>query len=415
MQGPVWKPRLVGCYLTAGLLLAACSAGPDNRPNVPFAPEPPAPVQPSPQAVAPPPAAEDEPPASAAREADIPAVEVYQRNGPSVVNITSVAVVRTRLGLAELPRGVGSGFIWDDAGHIVTNNHVIANADELTVTFKEGAASPATLVGRDPDNDLAVIRVDPNNRDEAGNAIRDRLRPVALGDSDRITIGEAAIAIGSPLGLQQTVTAGIVSALRPPGEGGTHGPVDLLGGAVQTDAAINPGNSGGPLFNAAGEVIGVNTAILSRLGGNIGLGFAIPVNVVKRVVPELIQHGCYRHPLVGVQVLSLTQLGQAAQRQLGLEPNQRGLLVQESSAGAAEAGIRGGERVVLLGGEPIRVGGDILLAVDGRPLETGGELRGYIENTKRPGDTVTFEISRDGHRQEVTVRLSERPDQQGCR
>jgi S1-C subfamily serine protease len=233
MHSPVRRSGLFGIYLAAGLLLVACSAGPGNRPTTPLAPEPPASEQPTPQAAIPsptvPPVAEDGAPASAAREMGSPAVEVYRRNSPSVVNITSLAVVRTRLGPAELPRGVGSGFIWDDAGHIVTNNHAIENADELTVTFRDGAASPATLVGRDPDNDLAVIRVDPNNTDEAGNPIRDRLNPVALGDSERTTIGETAIAIGSPLGLQQTVTAGIVSALRPPGEGGTHSPLDLLG------------------------------------------------------------------------------------------------------------------------------------------------------------------------------------------
>ncbi|HEX2172031.1 MAG TPA: trypsin-like peptidase domain-containing protein [Dehalococcoidia bacterium] len=342
------------------------------------------------------------------------AVDVYRSNGASVVNITSVAVVSTIFGQSQAEEGVGSGFILDDQGHIVTNNHVVQNADQLNVTFQNNTTVPAELVGRDPDNDLAVIRVDPGGTDEAGRPIRELIKPVPLGDSDHITIGEDVVAIGSPLGLRQTVTAGIVSARRDPGEGTVSGQVELLGGAIQTDASINPGNSGGPLFNAAGQVMGVNSAILSRSGGNIGIGFAIPINVVKRVVPELIQTGCYRHPLVGISSIPLAQLGQAVKRQLGIPPNLKGLLVQEASAGAARAGIRAGSQVANLGGQQIRVGGDIIVAIDDKEVTTGGDLRGYIENQKRPGDTVTLTILRDGQRQQVPVTLTERP-QQNCR
>jgi 2-alkenal reductase len=346
-----------------------------------------------------------------------PAVYVYQRNAASVVNITSLALVPTLRGFAQQPQGVGSGFMYDDQGRIVTNNHVVQDAAQLQVTFADGTTVPARLLGRDPDNDLAVIEVDPNATDDNGRPIRDRLKPVELGDSDRVTIGEYAIAIGSPLGLRQTVTAGIVSALRQPGEEGAagQGELDLLGGAIQTDAPINPGNSGGPLFNAGGQVIGVNTAIVSQSGGNIGIGFAIPVNVVKRVVPELIDRGCYRHPLIGVTTVPLSQIGQAARQQLGIPPNLKGLLVQDVSAGAQRAGIRPGNRMVILAGVPLRVGGDIIVAIDGRPVSTGGELRGYIENTKRPGDTVTLTILRDGQRMDVPVTLTERPSDQPCR
>jgi 2-alkenal reductase len=346
-----------------------------------------------------------------------PAVYVYQRNAASVVNITSLALIPTLRGFAQQPQGVGSGFIYDDQGRIVTNNHVVQEADQLQVTFQDGTTVPARLLGRDPDNDLAVIEVDPNATDENGRPIRERLKPVELGDSDRVTIGEYAIAIGSPLGLRQTVTAGIVSALRQPGEEGAagQGEIDLLGGAIQTDAPINPGNSGGPLFNADGQVIGVNTAILSQSGGNIGIGFAIPVNVVKRVVPELIARGCYRHPLIGVTTVPLSQISPAAKQQLGIPPNLKGLLVQEVSAGAQRAGIRPGNRLVIIGGLPLRVGGDIIVAIDGRPVSTGGELRGYIENTKRPGDTVTLTILRGGQRMDVQVTLAERPSDQPCR
>ncbi len=348
---------------------------------------------------------------------DNPAVTVYQNNGASVVNITSIAVVPTLQGaLAQQPQGIGSGFVIDTDGRIVTNNHVVQDADQLMVTFQDRSTVPAKLIGRDPDNDLAVIQVDPNATDDNGQPIRTRLKPVTLGDSDRITIGETAIAIGSPLGLQQTVTEGIVSALRNPEEQtGTGDSIGLLGGAVQTDAAINPGNSGGPLFNASGEVIGVNSAILSQSGGNIGIGFAIPVNVVKRVVPELIQSGCYKHPLIGVTAISLSLFGQSQRQALGIPTNLKGLLVQDASAGAAQAGIQAGSQVVVIGGMPIRVGGDIIVAIDGRPVATGGELRGYVENNKHPGDTVTLTVLRGGQRQDIPVRLSTRPSDQPCR
>ena len=351
------------------------------------------------------------------------ATAVYQQAGPSVVNITSLAVVRMQgIGAQQSqqqtqPRGTGSGFIIDTQGHIITNNHVVEDADQLSVTFQNNTTVPATLVGRDPDNDLAVIRVDPNATDQDGKPVRTLLRAVRLGDSDRVEIGEDAIAIGSPLGLQQTVTAGIVSAIRLPGEDTGQGQLDLLGGAVQTDAAINPGNSGGPLFNIAGDVIGVNTAILSQSGGNIGIGFAIPINVAKRVVPELISAGCYRHPLVGVSALSLSQMGPALKQQLGLATNLRGLLVQEANAGAAQAGLRAGQRVISVQGGQLRTGGDVITAIDGRPLASGGALRGYVENNKRPGEKVTLTILRDGQSQQLAVTLSPRQPAEGvtCR
>ena len=426
MPGLMTTPsRLLSGFLAASLLLAACTFDQNDRPGEGSAASPAPQVSPvavqsqsspgpaGPAVTTPVRGTPSAPGAPAAANGVNEAAVVYQRNGGSVVNITSVAVVPTAFGNTE-QQGVGSGFILDNQGHIVTNNNVVQNADQLNVTFPDPTTVPAELVGRDPDNDLAAIRVDPSATDEAGRPVRDLIKPVTLGDSNQITIGEDAIAIGSPLGLQQTVTAGIVSALREPGQDTGPNDFSLLGGAVQTDAAINSGNSGGPLFNATGEVIGVNTAILSRTGGNIGIGFAIPVNVVKRVVPELIQRGCYRHPLVGVSTLPLAQLGQAVKRQLGIPANQTGLLVQESSAGAAQAGIRAGDRVVNLADGAVRVGGDIIVAVDGREVSSGGDLRAYIENNKRPGDTVTLTMLRGGQRQDVTVTLSERPSQ-GCR
>jgi len=340
---------------------------------------------------------------------------VYREVGPSVVNITSLAIVRSPFGPAQQgqpqPRGTGSGFVIDGDGHIVTNNHVVEDSDQLSVTFPDKTTVPATLVGRDPANDLAVIRVDPNAKNQDGRSLKELLKPVTLGDSDQIVIGEDAIAIGSPLGLQHTVTAGIVSAIRLPSEEIVGGEPILLGGAVQTDAAINPGNSGGPLFNASGHVIGVNTAGLAPAGGSIGLNFAIPVNVVKRVAPELIKGGCYRHPLIGVSALPVSQIGQAARRELGVPTTQNGLLVQEVSGGAAAAGIRAGDRPVTLGNVQLRAGGDVIVAVDGRPTASPGELRAYVENNKRPGDAITLAVSRDGQRRDVRVVLSERPSE----
>jgi|GEM_PF-1075775 len=412
---PGRRPRAAALVLAAALLPACVGIGPGAGPGggagaTPRAAGQARPAGSSPVAIA------------GARAQDTsaannPAVLVYQNNGASVVNITSIALVPTFQGtLAQQPQGIGSGFIIDTDGRIVTNNHVVQDADQLMVTFQDRSTVPAKLVGRDPDNDLAVIQVDPNATDDNGQPIRSRLKPVTLGDSDRVIIGETAIAIGSPLGLQQTVTEGIVSALRNPEEQtGTGDSIGLLGGAVQTDAAINPGNSGGPLFNASGEVIGVNSAILSQSGGNIGIGFAIPVNVVKRVVPELIQSGCYKHPLIGVTAISLSLFGQAQRQALGIPTNLKGLLVQDVSAGAAQAGIQPGSQVVVIGGTQIRVGGDIIVAIDGRPVATGGELRGYVENNKHPGDTVTLTILRGGQRQDVSVRLSIRPSDQPCR
>jgi len=342
-----------------------------------------------------------------------PAISVYQQNGGSVVNITSLALISTRLGQQSQaqPQGIGSGFFVDADGRIVTNNHVVQEADQLSVTLQDKTTVRAELIGRDPDNDLAVIRVDPNATDADGRAIRDRIRPVTLADSDQVVIGETAVAIGSPLGLQQTVTEGIVSARRNPGEdtGASGQSLDLLGGAIQTDAAINPGNSGGPLFNAAGHVIGVNSAILSQSGGNEGVGFSIPINVVKRVAPELIQAGRYRHPQVGVSTISLTGMSAQLRQQLGVDANARGLLVQAVSAGAQQAGIQPGSRRVQIGQDTIMAGGDLIVAIDGQPIAGSGDLRGWIENNKHPGDQVTLTVVRNSQRLDVPVTLSERP------
>jgi 2-alkenal reductase len=328
-----------------------------------------------------------------------PAFTIYADNSGRVVNIASSAVLNTVLGPSSVPQGTGSGFVYDAQGHIVTNDHVIDDGLQLEVNFANRTSEPAQIVGRDPDTDLAVLQIAPPPG----------LEPVRLGDSDGLRIGQAAVAIGSPLGLRQTVTQGIVSALRAPGEETTNGPLGFLGGAVQTDAAINPGNSGGPLFDANGNVVGVNTAIVTSSGGSEGLGLAIPINVVKRIVPDLIQYGTYRHPDLGVTGIPVSALGQLARRQLGIPDTvEDGILVLRVSDTARQAGVQTGTTPVIVGSIQALAGADIVVAVDGQAVGTEGELRGFIDNTHRPGDTVTLTVARGGQRVDLPIQLAER-------
>jgi 2-alkenal reductase len=328
-----------------------------------------------------------------------PAFTIYDDNSARVVNIMSSAVLNTVIGPSSVPQGTGSGFVYDSLGHIVTNDHVIGDSLQLEVNFANRTSAPAQIVGRDPDTDLAVLQIQP----PAG------VEPVRLGDSDKLRIGQVAVAIGSPLGLRQTVTQGIVSALRAPGEETANGPIGLLGGAVQTDASINPGNSGGPLFDAAGDVVGVNTAIITSSGGSEGLGLAIPINVVKRVVPDLIQYGKYRHPDLGVSGIPVSALGQMARRQLGIPDTvEDGVLVLQASETAQQAGVLVGSTPVVVGALRALAGADIVVAVDGQPVGTPGELRGFVDNTRRPGDTVTLTVARGGQHVDLQVPLGER-------
>ena len=321
-----------------------------------------------------------------------PVVSVYRAVSPAVVNITSSIVGVDFFGQPfQQQAGTGSGFIIDAAGHIITNNHVVADADQLTVTLADGTKLPARLVGRDARNDLAVLDIDAPGP----------LTTAVLGDSSTLQVGELAIAIGNPFGFEGTVTSGVISAIRSTLDLGDE---QLLGGAIQTDAAINPGNSGGPLLNARGEVIGVNTAIFSRSGGFQGIGFAIPINVAKRVVPELIAHGRYDHPALGI--LTRVSINPRLAEALGLTV-QEGVLIEQvqPGSGAARAGLRGGNREVILGGQRVIVGGDIITAVDGQPVRSVIELVAYLENNKRPGDLVTVSYVRDGQHLQAQVTL----------
>jgi S1-C subfamily serine protease len=339
-------------------------------------------------------------PAEPANALEGQVVAVYDSAGPAVVNISTV-VIAYDFFMRPVPQegGTGSGFIYDNEGHIVTNYHVVENAEELSVALADGEVYPAEIVGVDPSNDLAVIRIDAELLPE----------PIGVGDSDDLRVGEFVVAIGNPFGLERTLTVGVISSLgrviqSPNGR--------FIGEAIQTDAAINPGNSGGPLLDLEGRVIGVNSQIISPSRASAGIGFAVPVNTVKRVVPELIAQGRYAHPWLGVQPLGLTPERAQAFREAGMDvPVDEGLLMIEVVPGgpADRAGIRGGDRLVQLGNVRLALGGDIITAINGEPVDDLQELTVYLETQTQVGDTVEVTIVRDGVEMDVQVTLAERP------
>lgn len=331
-------------------------------------------------------------------EAERVIIGIYREVSPAVVHITSTALVYDFFFNPVPQHGAGSGFIIDQQGHIVTNNHVVEDARSLEVTLVSGKKVPAKLIGRDPLNDLAVIKIDVPG---------EKLHVVRLGHSDQLEIGQMAIAIGNPFGLDRTVTTGVVSSLNRTLRASNG---RQIRGVIQTDAAINPGNSGGPLLNSRGEVIGINTAIFSPSGGSVGIGFAIPVNIAKRIVPELIAKGRASHPYLGISGLSVTSENS---RVLNL-PVEHGVLVVrvEARSPAAHAGIRGGQRRVQIGNTILRVGGDVIVAIDGQKVESLNGLIAYLEDNKRVGETIELGILRDGRQVKVRVELGELPQQQ---
>jgi S1-C subfamily serine protease len=326
---------------------------------------------------------------------------VYDQTSSAVVNITSVTYAFDFFFNPVPQEGTGSGFVYDEEGHIVTNYHVIEDAEELSVTLADGETLSAEIVGEDPTNDLAVIRIDTDSL----------AQPVPLGDSDALRVGQFVVAIGNPFGLERTLTAGVISSLGrvikgPDGR--------FIGEVIQTDAAINPGNSGGPLLDLNGRVIGVNSQIVSPSQANAGVGFAVPSNTVRRVVPELIARGSYPHPWLGIEPISLTAERARIFRQAGMDvPVDKGVLVVEVAGGgpADEANIRGGDRVVRIGRYRVPLGGDIITAIDGEPVADYQDLTVYLETQKRVGDTVSVTIVRAGDPQERTVQvtLAKRP------
>lgn len=317
-------------------------------------------------------------------------IEVFKRASPSVVNITNARLVRTFYSLnpQEVPQGNGTGFIWDKQGHIVTNYHVVQQADRVLVTLQDGTTYDAQAVGLDPSRDLAVLRIDADDRE---------LVPVMPGDSSQLEVGRKVIAIGNPFGLDITMTVGVVSALGREIDSVNR---RTISDVIQTDAAINPGNSGGPLLNSLGQLVGVNTAIYSPSGGSSGIGFAIPVNTVKRVVPELIRYGRVQTPILGI-----TRVPQPEYyRQLwGIE----GVIVLDTLEGSApeKAGMRGLTRVDR---GRIRLG-DVIVEVEGEPVRDEDDLASIIE-TKRPGDVVTIRSIRDNRLLEYEIELQPPPN-----
>ena len=325
-------------------------------------------------------------------------VNLYRRSNPAVVFIE----VLGRAGGTLVPLGTGSGFVIDQEGHVVTNNHVVEQADVVEVTFSDGTVSDAEVLGRDPYADLAVLRVDVPS---------ERLVALELGDSSALQVGQRVIAIGNPFGLDGTMTVGIVSAVGRtlPAEVLQDGGIFSNPEIIQTDAAINPGNSGGPLLNIRGQVIGVNYSIRSTTGTNSGIGFAVPVNTVKRIVPKLIEEGSYHYPYLGITSdtrFSLTELAGP----LGLSVT-RGVLVGEVTPGtaAARAGLRGGDRDVDIMGITVRAGGDVIVAIDGYLLQDFDDLIAYLVRETEVGQEVTLTVIRGGESTEIPVLLGERP------
>jgi S1-C subfamily serine protease len=328
-------------------------------------------------------------------------VGVYQAAGSGVVNITSRSYTYDFFFNPVPQEGTGSGFVYDTEGHIVTNYHVIEGAEELFVTLADETVLPAQIVGADPSNDLAVIKVE---------VASELLRPIPLGQSEGLQVGQFVVAIGNPFGLERTLTVGVISALGRIIES----PDDrFIGEIIQTDAAINPGNSGGPLLDLSGKVIGVNTAIFSPSQASAGIGFAVPVNTVHRVVPELLAQGRYPHPWLAVGMLSLTPRWVEILQQAGMDvPVEYGILVIETANGGAagRAGLRAGDQLIRVGRQILPVGGDIIIAVNGQPIEDSRELTIYLETKTRVGDTVELTIIRDGQEERLQVQLDKRPD-----
>jgi S1-C subfamily serine protease len=312
-------------------------------------------------------------------------IELFRKASPSVVHITSLGAQRDlfSMNVQQVPRGTGTGFVWDASGHIVTNFHVIQGAQGARVTLADQTSYDATLVGFFPDRDLAVLKID---------APRDKLPPIAIGTSRDLQVGQRVYAIGNPFGLDQTLTIGIVSALNREIESFNN---RTIRGVVQTDAAINPGNSGGPLLDSAGRLIGVNTQIASPSGASAGIGFAIPVDEVNRIVPRLIRDGRFVRPALGVTAGSV-QL----QRALNLPKGVAVVQVSRNSP-AARAGLQPFSR----GSRGEIVMGDVITAINDEPVESLDDMLAALER-RQPGEAVTLRVWREGRTRSVETRLS---------
>jgi S1-C subfamily serine protease len=333
-------------------------------------------------------------PAPVARTAtaELPVTEIYRRAAQSVVEITTTLgnTGNTPFGGSQTEEAQGSGFVYDTDGHIVTNEHVVAGATSLYVTLQDGKRLKATVVGSDASTDVAVIKVDPSG-----------LKPLQLADSSQVQVGEGAVAIGSPFGYEDSVTAGIVSALHRQIDAPNNFTID---DAIQTDAAINHGNSGGVLLDMQGHVIGVTAQIASDNGGNNGVGFAIPSNTVKSVAKQLIASGSVGHAYLGV---TITTIPASAAQALGL-PAGVELTTVKAGTPAAKAGLVGSKGSKTVAGQSFPTGGDVITRVDGKLVATADALRDAIDS-HQPGETVTITYTRNGVEHNAQVKLVDRP------
>ena len=363
------------------------------------APPPGAPAAPAAHLVAPPPVAAPgttvaAPVLSGRLMADEQAmVELYDRVSPAVVNITNR---RTAPGDEFPSGGAGSGVIFDGRGYILTNNHVVDDATTLEVRLPGGVSLPATLIGRDPSNDLAIVKIDAPN---------EKLVVATLGNSDELKPGQFGVAIGNPFGLERTITTGVISSVGRTRSNSTGRPIRNM---IQTDAAINPGNSGGPLLNSRGEVVGINTAIESPVRGSVGIGFAVPINTAKLFMPKMLAGEKILHPWLGISGVIMTP---ATAKDLGVDQSE-GVYVAEvvPNSPAAKSGLRGaGARATGAASSTMPKGGDIIVAIGGRKTAKTDDISSYLD-TKQVGENVQIEIVREGSRQTLTATLQEWPD-----
>jgi len=319
-------------------------------------------------------------------------IELFEKSEESVVKIKV-----ERIGSATDTGGVGSGFVYDNLGHIITNAHVVADANKATVTFLDGSQYSAEIIGKDKFTDIAVIKVSEKPR---------LLHPLQIGDSSLLQVGEQVAAIGNPFGLSGSMTSGIVSQM-----GRLLATQDTgfsIPDVIQTDAAINPGNSGGPLLNMKGQVIGINTAIQSITGGNSGIGFAVPSNTVSKIVPVLIEDGKYHHPWIGITGQDIDpDLAQA----LGLEQTKGFMIIAVVDGSPADkAGLKGRTITLQSGGKEYPAGGDIIISVDDKEVRKISDILIHLQREKSVGDEMVLGVLRDGEFLHITLELVERPD-----
>jgi S1-C subfamily serine protease len=317
-------------------------------------------------------------------------IDVFEKFSRSVVHVTNLGLRRNRmtLDLSEIPQGAGTGFVWDQQGHIVTNFHVVDGASRASVTLNDGTSYPATIVGTAPDKDIAVLRID---------APAQKLLPLPLGQSSALKVGMKVLAIGNPFGLDQTLTTGVISGLGRETKSPSGRPITDV---IQTDASINPGNSGGPLLDSSGRLIGINMAIYSPTGANVGIGFAVPVDTVNLIVPQLLQHGKVVRPGLGVNM---------AHDQVAAQQGIQGVIIFQVVPGSAA------ERAGLVGARPVVGGGgyaveDVIVALDGQPIRKANDLYKALDRRK-VGDTVEITVENKERGDKRTVKVTLQPIQ----